>query len=63
MSNKPQPVDLFDHWETLPKKIQKIIASMDDDYRTLEKTLKALKSHGYTFDYYLDAIPYNLRKI
>ena len=37
---------------------------MNDDlnYITIEKMLKEVNSIGYTFEYYLDCIPYNLQK-
>jgi hypothetical protein len=56
--------DLFDDWEKLPLNVQKIINSQTaETYKECDKLLKKLKPLGYTFDYYLDAIPYNLRKI
>jgi hypothetical protein len=36
---------------------------MGGDYRGLEKALKEVEKIGYTFDYYLDAVPYDLRPI
>lgn len=59
-------MDLFECVETLPEEVQDIINSMDDggdDYKELSRIVEELKPHGYTFDYYLDAIPYNLRKL
>jgi len=55
--------DLFEHYEQLPKAVQKILSKFGevDTYQDCEKMLKALKPHGYTFNYYLDAQPYNLR--
>jgi len=57
--------DLFQYPELLPKKIQKILEKIGDDltYKSCENLIKKLKPMGYTFDYYLDATPYNLRKI
>lgn len=59
-------MDLFECVETLPKKIQDILKSFDenaDAYRELKRIVEELEQHGFTFDYYLDAEPYNLRKI
>jgi hypothetical protein len=62
-------IDLFEHYETLPKNVQRTLARWgdklynDQTYDNCAKFLKAMEKHGYTFDYYLDAQPYNLRKI
>lgn len=57
--------DLFEFYEELPKHIQDIIAKYGecDTYKQCEGMLKELNKHGYTFNYYLDACPYNLRKM
>jgi len=58
--------DLFENPEFLPKKVQDLIYDMGDgtyDYRDLRKLQKKLEKLGYTFDYGLDAQPYDLRKI
>tara|TARA_R110000796_G_scaffold58413_8_gene135005 strand:- start:9416 stop:9601 length:186 start_codon:yes stop_codon:yes gene_type:complete len=56
--------DLFNQYETLPQEVQDIILTFEDEsYTECERLLKALKPYGYTFEYYLDASPYNLTKI
>lgn len=59
--------DLFDDYENLPKNLLKILnkylANDDLDYLKLEKMLKEVNSVGYTFEYYLDCVPYDLKKL
>jgi hypothetical protein len=58
--------DLFDDYENLPKNLLDILnkyqENEDLNYFTIEKMLKEVNSIGYTFEYYLDCIPYNLQK-
>lgn len=60
-------VDLFEDNNKQPIKVRKILSKyeLEDgmDYRVLSKMQKELESIGYTFDYYLDGVPYDLRKI
>ena len=57
-------VDLFEQYETLPKEVQNIISTfVDETYLECERLLKELEPYGYTFEYGLDAQPYNLHKI
>jgi ribosomal protein L14E/L6E/L27E len=61
-------VDLFEEYDNIPPKLQKILdkhqeAFEDGDYRGLEKALKEVNAIGYTFEYYLDGQAYDLRKI
>ena len=58
-------IDLFEAPQLLPPAVQKLLNNVEDgaSYPELEKLLKQLEKHGYTFDYYLDATPYNLRQI
>jgi len=57
-------LDLFEHYEELPQEVQDIIATFEDEtYTECERLLRELKPYGYTFEYYLDASPYNLTKI
>ena len=57
-------IDLFDSPEKLPKKVRKILNTWQEDtYEECERMIKELKPHGYTFEYYLDGTPFNLRKI
>ncbi len=60
-----QEVDLFKHHEKLSPEVQDILSKCEEQptYNDLEKMLTELKPHGYTFDYYLDAVPFNLRKL
>lgn len=65
MNTEVEEIDLFEHHERLPKKVQKILIKFGEvaTYIECDKLLEALRPHGYTFDYYLDATPYNLRVI
>lgn len=56
--------NLFEHYEELPQKVQDILLKhmSCEDYNGCEKLVKELESVGYTCDYGLDAIPYDLRK-
>ncbi len=58
-------VDLFEHYEKLPSEVQGIISKCEEQpsYNKLEKMLEELKPYGYTFEYGLDAVPYDLRKL
>jgi hypothetical protein len=59
-------IDLFEHPEKLPIEVQTILnkfSECEQTYETCNNLLKALKPHGYTFKYYLDAIPYDLQKV
>lgn len=62
MTNK---IDLFDHYELLPEAVQKVLkdAGEIDTYEQCNELLSVLEPLGYTFEYYLDAVPYDLRKI
>lgn len=61
-------VDLFDFPELIPENVKAVFAKYQDDilngltYSLLGLLLKEVEAEGYTFDYYLDAEPYNLRK-
>ena len=62
--------DLFETPELLPKDIQVILERYNDldirmglTYTDLIKMGKELAIYGYEFDFYLDCIPYNLKKI
>nr|WP_298657240.1 hypothetical protein [uncultured Flavobacterium sp.] len=60
--------DLFKHPELLPPPVVDVLneftlAEDMDGYENCAKLVEALKPLGYTCDYYLDAIPYNLRKL
>lgn len=58
--------DLFEVIETLPSEVQEIIQryqDLDNTYGDCEYLLGELELVGYTFEYGLDGIPYNLQKI
>ena len=58
--------DLFKTPEKLPAEVQEVLKKYEDwpgTYQACNDLLKELKPLGYEFDYYLDAEPYNLRKI
>ena len=63
-------MDLFEHYETLPKEVAKIYwkyseigASEGFSYDVCAEYLEAMNKVGYTFEYGLDSEPMNLRKI
>ena len=62
--------DLFETPEKLPKKIQAILSRYNDleienglQCNDLIQMGKEMAENGYSFDFYLDCIPYNLQKI
>jgi hypothetical protein len=59
--------DLFKNVESLPQNVQNVIEKYDEDweytYENCANMQDELEELGYTFDYYLDATPYNLRKM
>jgi hypothetical protein len=59
-------VDLFDTPELWSPELYEVItkfSEMDETYRNCENLVNELETIGYTCDYYLDAIPHNLRKL
>lgn len=63
---QPEEIDLFEHYETLPPEVLAVLdkyGDMDNTYTVCEMFLAELKPLGYTFEYYLDAKPFNLKKI
>ena len=59
-------MDLFENIEALPVEVKAILdkySLMDNDYINCENLVKELNSVGYTCDYYLDAIPFDLQKL
>jgi len=57
------PQDLFEAIETLPLCIQNALSSFERegyDYETCAKYLAILEAKGYTFEYGLDGMPFNL---
>jgi inorganic pyrophosphatase len=62
--------DLFECPELLPKNIKTILSRYNDleikkgiQYADLIQMGKEMAENGYSFDFYLDCIPYNLKKI
>lgn len=58
--------DLFEEIETLPQEVQAVLAEFEDcdhTYPNCEQLLQALEPLGYTFEYGLDAEPFDLRKL
>lgn len=62
--------DFFQHQNDLPENIQQLCQNMEsalneggDDYQVLAEHLQIFEANGWTFDYYLDAIPFDLHKI
>jgi hypothetical protein len=61
-----EEIDLFEHPEKLPKQVQAVLNKYSEDdntYESLGKMLSEMKPLGYTFEYGLDAVPYDLKKI
>lgn len=63
-------MDLFENYELQPENLSKICKkwSLKHEkkplgYKGLKKFLKDVESIGFTFDYGMDASPYDLRKI
>jgi len=60
-------IDLFEHPEGIPVEVLHVLSEFNEDcgntYAELRRILRKLKPLGYTFDYGLDADPYDLRKI
>tara|TARA_R110002020_G_scaffold220785_2_gene428798 strand:- start:48751 stop:48930 length:180 start_codon:yes stop_codon:yes gene_type:complete len=59
-------MDLFERPDLIPDSISAIIESYNEDidlYAENKRMLKEMENHGYAFEYGLDGIPYNLRKI
>jgi len=58
--------DLFDFPELIPESIGEIMESANDNedsYEQCNRMQNLMKPLGYTFEYGLDGVPYNLRKI
>ena len=61
--------DLFEHYEDLPDEVNELIAKFETDkqnidgYECCKNLVKALEKIGYTCEYGLDGIPYNLQKL
>lgn len=58
--------DLFDTLELLPQEVMAILQkyqSEDETYENCENLVADLEIVGYTCDFGLDAVPYDLRKL
>lgn len=64
-SFEPDEVDLFEHPELLPQRLQIVLSKIDSDmtYAQCEALLHRVERMGYTFEYGLDAQPFNLRPL
>lgn len=70
MSNENEITDLFEQWESLPNDVQNLIDQYnlrlegnENGYEVCKEFLKDVRKKGYTFEYGLDGIPYNLQKL
>jgi len=64
--NDCKEVDLFKNPELLPEHIKAILDKFnakDNDYTNCENLLSEMEENGYTFEFGLDAEPYNLRTV
>ncbi len=61
--------DLFEHPDLIPAGVREILETFwekygdEMDYRHTAEMLKQVQEVGYTFDYYLDNVPYGLRPL
>jgi hypothetical protein len=55
--------DLFNHIDQLPTKVQELLSRECDSYEDCNTLIAELNELGYTMDYDLDAVGYNLRKM
>lgn len=62
-SFEPEEMDLFEHPELLPQRLQIVLSKVEDDltYDQCAALLARVERMGYTFEWGLDATPYNLR--
>jgi len=58
-------IDLFEQQKPLPTKVREVLEKYGEiqTYDQCEAMLKDMQKIGYTFEYCLDAVPFNLRKI
>ena len=58
--------DLFETPDIIPSNIQNVLDTFDENvcgYTELKRVLTEVETLGYTFDYGLDSIPYDLQII
>jgi hypothetical protein len=63
-----EEVDLFEDYENIPDNVQEILDKYEEDfeegnYKRLQEAQKELEKIGYTFEFGLDGVAYNLRKM
>ena len=64
-----QHIDLFETPKKIPNKVYKILNEYWDKYEDMasykdtQNMLNKIEKLGYTFDYYLDNVPFGLRPI
>jgi hypothetical protein len=68
MEENEDVLDLFEDYENIPESVQNVLDEYSDafengGYEELGNALSEMRSIGYTFDYGLDGVAYNLRKI
>lgn len=58
-------VDLFEQFETLPQRVKDVICIYNEstNYEELDEMIEELELLGYTCEYSLDYVPFNLKKI
>lgn len=62
---KAEVEDLFNHFEELPNRVKNILFEYAEASEAweLNHMIKELEKVGYTCEYSLDCVPYNLRKV
>jgi hypothetical protein len=59
-------MDLFEQYETLPQNVLDVLSKYDDGdttYISCEALKNDLEAIGYTCDYGLDGVPYDLKQL
>jgi hypothetical protein len=59
-------LDLFENYKEIPAELSILLNEFeekDNSYSNCKKLLKKCLKIGYSFEYGLDAIPYNLQKL
>lgn len=59
-------IDLFDNYESLPQDVKDVLykhSNCAGSYEKCNKLIQDLEAIGYTCDYGLDCVPYELKKI
>ncbi len=66
MDDLSETTDLFENPELLPSEVLAVLQKFqdkDNTYENCEDLLVELNNVGYTFEFGLDAIPFDLQKI